>query len=114
MDEEETKSENGFNKTWTGLLLIAGLLFFVVGSVMVTIDNRYLNGFQYLFTSALFFAALYLIRNRRLDIDDSSQKSVASFKMGFIFSVVGLNINVGVWGLGVVLFLSGLFNNKRD
>ena len=94
-------------KTWKILLGFVAVLFSVVGIVMVTIDRRYLQGTQYLSSAVLFFIALYLLTKRKINIQDKPQ-----FSVGFIFTVVGLSINIGIWALGLIFFLSSLFSKK--
>lgn len=102
------KMENNLLKTWKILLGFAAVLFSVVGIVMVTIDTRYLQGIQYLSSAVLFFMALYLLTKRKINIQDKTQ-----FGVGFVFTVVGLSINIGIWALGLMFFLSSLFSKKH-
>lgn len=107
-----------FNKIWIPMLAITTALFLIIGSVMILFDNKYLKGIQYLGTSLLFLAAIYLLSKKKVNMDNSNPKSTM-FNLGFIFAVIGLtsslgaSMNIGVWGLGIVFFVSGLINNKE-
>ena len=97
------KGKKDYNKTWMGFLVFVTVLFFIVGLVMVTVDTRYLQGTQYLISAILFSFALYKIKSGKINIQESRP-----FIVGFIFTVIGLSINIGVWALGIVLFTTGL------
>jgi len=73
---------------------------------MVTIDTRYVSGAQYLSTAILFYAALFRIRKRE-------PREETMFNMGFIFTVVGLSQNIGLWALGLIFFMGGMFGKRK-
>jgi hypothetical protein len=106
--------EHKFKKTWLTLYTIVGILFSIIGFVMVFIDNKYFNGIQYIITAIVFFTALILIKKNKIKPNFSNPM----MNLGFIFSVIGLtspigpSMHIGIWSLGIVFFLGGLFNNK--
>lgn len=102
---------NKFNKTWISLYLISAILFLFVGLIMLLADSRYINASQYIITAIIFLYAIYLIKNKNKKVKLNNNPSL---NLGFIFSVIGLsgsqgNLTIGMWALGVILFLSGLF-----
>jgi hypothetical protein len=101
--------KNKFKKTWIILFGIAGVLFFFVGIAKLFADREILDGVQYLSTSVLYWVYLSLIRRDKVNPTDTKKP----FALGFIFATVGLNINIGVWGLGMVLLLFGLAGKKK-
>jgi hypothetical protein len=88
-------------KTYKVLLIASAVLFALLGSVMILFDNLYILGIQYLFSSFLFIFGL----KKKIDM------KYPHFAIGFIFMVIGLNINIGVWGLGTLLFILSFKNN---
>lgn len=94
---------NKLQKTWLILLSISSILFLIVGFVMFVIDNKYINGIQYLFTAIFFSLAIYLNQKKKIKLSNPEMN------LGFILAVIGLNINLGIWILGIILFLSGFF-----
>jgi len=81
---------------------------------MVTVDTRYIQGVQYLLTSALLFIAAQRLRAGKIHLHPKDKHVRAVFPLGFIFMVIGLNdsigtLMVGMWALGVVLFSMGIF-----
>lgn len=105
------KNRKKFNKTWIILLAIAAVLFAIVGMVMVVVDRNILMGSQYLIDTLLFLIVLAKINRKELVLS-KDEKRDNFFYLGFIFMVIGLNINPGVWGVGVLFFLAGLFYKK--
>lgn len=106
--------KKNFSNTWINLYLIVVILFTIVGTAMIAFDKEYFNGGQYLFTALMFALAIYLIKVKKIKPNYSDPM----LTLGFIFSVIGLtspiglSLNIGLWGLGVVLFLQGLFTKK--
>ena len=109
----ETEPESDPSKVWLALLGMAATIFFIVGTAMLLLDQNYLNALQYLSSSILYFVAMYLISKKRVDVRSSESGATKYLQMGFIFSVVGLNLNIGVWGLGVILFVKGLIKKEE-
>ncbi len=108
------KKKKNLKKTWMFLWSISAVLFVVIGSTMIIFDNAILNGLQYILTSIIFGVALLFMKQKKIHPDFSDPK----LSLGFIFSVIGLTsplgtIMIGMWVLGVVLFLSGLFLIKN-
>jgi hypothetical protein len=87
------------DNTWMVLFVLATFIFALVGLVMGFYDNKYLEGAQYLFTSVILTIGVYQMHHKMFKMDEYAS-------MGFIFTVVGLNLNVGVWCLGIVLLAS--------
>jgi len=104
------KKNSKQEKTWIVLLLISQILFLILGVVMIVFDTKYITGIEHLLTFVIFFYATYLIRKKKIDLTDPS--SFNYFGLGFIFSVVGLNTNPAVWGLGVVFFAISVLKNR--
>lgn len=100
--------KNKFKKTWIILFGIAAILFFFIGFSKLFVDREILEGIQYLSSVILFWTYLSLIRRNRIDPTDPKKP----FTLGFIFTVIGLNINIGLWGLGIILLLLGLPRKK--
>lgn len=94
--------------TWIVLFGTAAILFLFVGIAKIFADGEILEGTQYLSTTILLWVYLSLIRRNKINPSDSKNP----FALGFIFSVVGLNINIGVWGLGMILLLFALPRKK--
>ena len=108
------KQKNNPTRTWQTLFVLASVLFIVVGSVMVLVDTRYFMGAQYLITGIIFAIAFYLSAQKKISLDNLDPK----LYLGFIFSVIGLTTQVGIgmtgmWALGIILFVSGLFYSKK-
>ena len=79
---------------------------------MLIIDNEYFTGSQYLITAIIFTTAFFLIKKNKI----SPNYSNPMLFLGFIFSIIGLtspigiSMYIGLWSLGIILFLSGLYN----
>jgi len=100
--------KNKMKTTWIVLFGTAAILFFFIGIAKIFADGKIFEGAQYLFSTVLLWAYLSLIRRNKVDPTGSKN----SFALGFIFTVVGLNLNIGIWGLGIVLLLFGLPRKK--
>jgi len=100
--------KNKFKKTWIVLFGVAAILFFFVGIAKILADKEILEGIQYLSTVVLFWAYLSLLRRDKVNPIDPKKP----FALGFILTAIGLSINIGVWGLGMVLLLLGLLKRK--
>lgn len=100
-----------FNNTWIVLLSITSILFFIVSIAMIFFYTRNYDGVQYLISTILFTIAIYRIYSGKFEVKLGSPY-LEFFNMGFIFTVVGLNLNVWIWALGAVLFARGLYNKK--
>lgn len=104
--------EKRFEKTWLNLYLITTVLFTIIGLVMLIIDNKYLTGSQYLITAIIFCTAFVLIKKNKITPNYSNPMLF----LGFIFSIIGLtspiglSMHIGMWSLGIIFFLSGLFS----
>jgi hypothetical protein len=95
-----------FSKSWKFLYSLASILFSVVGLAMIIFDTRYLYGIQYLITAVILGHAFFLSKKNKINYSNPS------LSLGFIFSVIGLTNPIfpfGLWGLGIILFLFGLF-----
>lgn len=79
---------------------------------MLLIDQKYLGGIQYLSSSILFFVAMYLINKNKIDVRSSESSTLKYLQMGFIFTVIGLSLNIAVWALGIILFVKGLLKKE--
>ncbi|MBD3311115.1 MAG: hypothetical protein GF349_01295 [Candidatus Magasanikbacteria bacterium] len=107
--------EKKFEKTWLNLYLISSILFTIIGLVMLIIDNKYLAGSQYLITAIIFITAIFLIKKNKI----SPNYSNPMLFLGFIFSIIGLtspiglSMHIGLWSLGIIFFLSGLFAKEK-
>jgi len=95
-------------KTWVVLFGVAAALFLVVGLARVFADREFMEGIQYTGSAILFLVYLSLIKKGKVDISDNKKP----FALGFIFSVIGPNINIGIWALGVLMLLWGLPRKK--
>ena len=93
-------------RTWTFLLGFTATLFLVAGIAMLIFDTKYISGIQYLASSVLFYAALFLVRRGKI-------RDETMFNVGFIFTAIGLSQNIGLWALGIIIFLSGLFRKEK-
>ena len=113
MTERRVKGEINFKRMWILLLGIVSLLFFIVGLVMILADDKYFSGFQYLLSAVIFSYASFLIKSGKYSISFRSPDQLVFLSAGVIFSIVGLSINTGIWGLGIVLFCAGIFRNRR-
>lgn len=102
------KKEN-LNKTMTVIYSIASALLIVIGLALIIADTEYLGGIQYLISSIILFYAMYNINKNKIDLTQLDSYTYSMFNLGCIFLIVGLNINIGVWALGIVFFISGLF-----
>lgn len=82
---------------------------------MIFIDNKYFNGGQYLVTAIVFSTAIFLITKNKIKPNYSNPM----LNLGFIFSIIGLtsplgpSLHIGMWALGIIFFLSGLFANNE-
>jgi len=95
-------------KTWTVLFGVAAAIFLVVGIAKIFADREFLEGTQYLSSAILFLVFLSFIKKNQVDPNDSKKP----FALGFIFAVVGVNLNIGVWALGILMLLWGLPRKK--
>ncbi|HID73155.1 TPA: hypothetical protein EYP38_04385 [Candidatus Micrarchaeota archaeon] len=91
------KSEKKISTTWIHLMTIAAIFFFIIGTVMVTVDNLYVDGAQYPLTALLFAFSVTYINSGKVKIEFSSQNKSTFFTLGFIFAVIWLSINMGIW-----------------
>lgn len=98
-------------KTFLFLFTVTSILFISVGVIMIIVDRRYILGLQYLFTAILSIIAIKKTKAKELNFKHYN-KNQLSINLGFIFSVIGVNINIGIWGLGTLLFIDGLSKNK--
>ena len=96
-----------FIKVFSGLFIFASLLFIIVGIAMLFFDTRYLQGTQYLFTAGIFMIILRMVNQQKIII-----KNYARLSSGFVFTSIGLSINPGIWALGIILLLSGIWKKK--
>ncbi len=109
LTSEKTYMESKFNNTWLVLLALSSVLFYVLGFVMVLADSKYISGLMYLVSAIIFTIAMINAYKNKIDFSNHNPY----FNMGFIFTVVGLNINPAVWSLGIIFFIVGLFKDKK-
>ncbi len=107
------KAESRNKAVWLNLLKIASIFFLIIGFVMVVIDTRYIEGLQYLLTGLLFVFSVLFISNNKLNVDFTKQEKSVFLTLGFIFSVIGLSMNMGIWALGIAFFVTGMFNGRK-
>ena len=96
-----------FIKVFSGLFILASILFVVVGIAMLFFDTRYIQGTQYLFTAGIFIVILRQVNQQKIIVKNYSRLS-----SGFVFTAIGLSINPGIWALGIILLLSGIWKKK--
>lgn len=96
-------------KTMTIIYSISSVFILVVGFALIISDAKYLQGIQYLISSILLFYAMYNINKNNIDLTQLDSSTYSMFSLGFIFLIVGLNINIGIWALGLIFFTSSLF-----
>jgi len=109
------EQQKDFRKTWITLWSISTILFAVIGLAMIVFDNAILNGLQYFLTSVILGVAVLFTKQKKINPNFSNSK----LSLGFIFLVIGLTSQlgpamIGMWALGVILFLSGLFLTKNN
>ncbi|MFH1393547.1 MAG: hypothetical protein ABII71_01980 [Candidatus Micrarchaeota archaeon] len=107
------KAETKNRAIWLNLLKIASVFFFIIGFVMVLLDTRYIEGIQYLLTASLFMFTILFISYDRMELDFTNPEKSVFLTLGFIFSVIGLNMNLGIWALGIAFFVTGTFNGSK-
>ena len=78
------------------------LLFLILGTVIIIYDGNLVLGGQYLITAIVFALTAFTIFKRKTHIKNSF------FSIGFILSIVGLNIGPEIWLLGIILLLISL------
>ncbi len=78
---------------------------------MIIFDTAIINGLQYSITSAIFGLTALFTYQKKIKPDFSNP----NLNLGFIFSIIGLtsaiepSMHIGMWALGIILFLRGLF-----
>jgi len=104
------KTEKEFSNIWVILLSVVAVLFIVIGLLKLILDHQFINGSQYLITAIVFSTTVILIKKKVLSPNNINPM----FSLGFIFSVIGLNnpagltLYIGLWILGISLFILGL------
>lgn len=111
MEERKSKTKD-FNKTWIVLLAITASLFLIVGVAKTVMDKEFLNGIQYLISSLLFYVTMFFLIKKKICIQYKSTKSSVFLTLGFIFLIIGLNYNIGVWLFGLIFFIGGIVRDK--
>ena len=82
---------------------------------MIFFDSDYVKGAQYILTAVMFGIAIFLAKKKDIVLHFSDPR----LHLGFTFSIIGLvglpntGVYVGVWALGVILFLSGLLHRQE-
>lgn len=103
-------------KIWISLLFLSSMLFIILGIVKIVVDNAFLNGGQYIFTSVIYIVVISIIKKNRSALIFLDTR----IKLGFIFSVIGMNnliapgFYIGLWALGIILMLSGIFFKMKN
>ena len=112
-----TRKQTDFSNTWIVLYLLSGMLFSIIGLFMVFLDSDYVKGGQYILTALLFGTVIFLTKRRKSIVLHLSDPRL---HLGFIFSIIGLAgasntvVYIGIWALGIVLFLSGLLRRQEN
>lgn len=101
------------NRMWTFLLGAVTIMFLMVGTAMVTVENRYLNGVQHLVTAALCGYGLYRLKKAKVNVTDLPSEQRTMFSMGFLLAIIGMGFNVGLWAFGFILLLGGILGIEK-
>jgi len=111
--KKQSMKKVDFSKIWSVILGFTSILFAIVAAAMILIDNKMLDGAAYLVTAAVFAIALHKICRKELVIDAADKKLMIFFNLGYVFSVIGLNMNLGIWAFGFALFSAGILSRKK-
>jgi hypothetical protein len=97
------------NRIYQVVFLVISVLFLIIGAVIIVSGVSAILGIQFLITSILFSKANRKLSEKKISIDFKDDRTRSLFVIGFIFSIVGLSMNIGVWAIGVILFSLWLF-----
>ncbi len=108
------KQETKLRSVYLFLFSLVSALFYIVGFVMILIDDKFINGGQYIITATVSMVALFLFAKNHKVLCFLNP----FFHFGFLFSIIGLaspfgpDLRIGLWTLGIAFFLAGLFKNS--
>ena len=96
-------------KTYKIVFLAISIIFLIIGAVKLLSDNDKIAGIQFLITAVLFSKAHRKLSEKKISINPKDNRTKTFFIIGFVFSIVGISINIGVWAMGIILFSIWLF-----
>lgn len=100
-----------FSRIWITLLSIVAILFSIAGIAMIIFDNAMINGMQYIITSVIFGGTAFFAKQNKFHPNFLNPL----LSLGFVFSIIGLagnpglSMHIGIWVLGIIFFLLGIF-----
>ena len=109
------KSAKNIRRIWMLLLAITSALYGILSIVKIGADQAIFEGILFLIIANTFAVAVYYIQCKKVYLRPESVQTTVFLSMGFIFIILGSTAigNVGIAGFGYVLFLAGLFLQKK-
>ncbi len=104
-----------FSKIWITLLSIVAILFLIAGIAMIIFDNAMINGIQYIITSVIFGGTAFFTKQNKFRPNFLNPL----LSLGFVLVIIGLagnpglSMHIGIWVLGIILFLWEIFTNEE-